>query len=238
MRTASDDFRPLFQRLLDLAESHDERLARLEAGQSRHGQNLARQYDHLVHQGELLVRQGEQLTKLGEQLSGVGSQMSQLGGQLTRLEDGQKKNAEQLVEQKESLTKQLSQHRESLVKQVDTHRKIQRAVTQMAVPPTAPAKAKPARDEREATPAGRDRRPTASSAAQPDTLAASRENRRLARDIRRENRRENRRAAELLTADDDASRELDMVQGEVSQLGAQISGLLARLDGLSKSALR
>ena len=53
----ADQLKPLLQRLLTMAESHDERLARLEAAHSRLGTQIARV-------GEQLSRQGDQLSRL------------------------------------------------------------------------------------------------------------------------------------------------------------------------------
>jgi DNA repair exonuclease SbcCD ATPase subunit len=55
----ADQLKPLLQRLLTMAESHDERLARLEAAHSRLGTQIARI-------GEQLTRQSEQLSRLEE----------------------------------------------------------------------------------------------------------------------------------------------------------------------------
>ena len=54
-----DQLKPLLQRLLTMAESHDERLARLEAAHSRLGNQIARI-------GEQLTRQSDQLNRFEE----------------------------------------------------------------------------------------------------------------------------------------------------------------------------
>ncbi len=52
----ADQLKPLLQRLLTMAESHDERLARLEAAHSRLGTQIARVGDQLSRQADQLSR--------------------------------------------------------------------------------------------------------------------------------------------------------------------------------------
>ncbi|MEI6985308.1 MAG: hypothetical protein WCK65_04195 [Rhodospirillaceae bacterium] len=51
-----DQLKPLLQRLLTIAESHDERLARLEAAHSRLGNQIARVGEQLAKQSDQLMR--------------------------------------------------------------------------------------------------------------------------------------------------------------------------------------
>jgi len=71
MRKSADDLRPQLERLTALAESLDERLARLEGCTSR--------------QGNHLVRFGDQLSRLEETQSRQAAGLSEVIGQLNRV---------------------------------------------------------------------------------------------------------------------------------------------------------
>ncbi len=108
-----DQLKPLLQRLLTMAESHDERLARLEAAHSRLGTQMARIGEQLTRQSDQLSRIeetpvapmvvrsspsvesgvggrfGEQVGRVNEQITRVREQFGRMLEQLNRIEQAQ-----------------------------------------------------------------------------------------------------------------------------------------------------
>ncbi|MEI8396184.1 MAG: hypothetical protein WCF85_15725 [Rhodospirillaceae bacterium] len=97
----ADQLKPLLQRLLAMAESHDERLARLEAANSRLGNQMARI-------GEQLTRQSDQLIRLEEVQSraiALPAPSAQPSRPPVVLDSGNGRSSEQIARLNEQVTR-------------------------------------------------------------------------------------------------------------------------------------
>ncbi len=130
MSNPVDQLKPLLQRLVSLAEGHDERLARLEAANSRLSAQIARIGEQVARQGELALRAeeiaaappppppapppprpvaappsagrfSEQAGHINEQITRSREQLSRIAEQLGRLEKTQAALREEIVQQGE-----------------------------------------------------------------------------------------------------------------------------------------
>ena len=123
MSNPADQLKPMLQRLVSLAEAHDERLARLEAANSRLSAQIARIGEQVSRQLEQPLRAeesapqpavslgrgaaggggrfGEQPGHINEQITRSREQLNRIAEQLLRLEKAQLELRDEVVQQGE-----------------------------------------------------------------------------------------------------------------------------------------
>ena len=126
-----DQLKPLLQRLLTMAESHDERLARLEAAHSRLG-------NQMVRIGEQLTRQSDQLTHLEEMPAPLPvlapapvAAPAPAPAPVVRQVSAESANGGRYAENVARLNEQITRVREQLARMVDQLNRIELAQTDL-----------------------------------------------------------------------------------------------------------